>query len=140
MRVTDALRGEHAAMQPQLRYVREMTKPGRSMEPTVVKALSAALKQTIYAHSSLEDSLLYQRWKKIPVVRHALREHSEIHELLDQAAAEGDPAVLNHAVRLTLGHFAEEERDAFPVLEKQLSADELAALGLEWMRLRGFKV
>ncbi len=110
------------------------------MESAVVKATAAALKQSIYAHSSIEDVLLYEKWKKLPVVRHALREHKEIEELLAQAVSEGDPAVLNHAVRLALGHFAEEEKDVFPLLEQKISPDELASLGVQWMQLSGFKI
>lgn len=140
MRITDALRGEHAAMRPLLRHFRESTKPGTKMDPSMVKANATTLKQIIHAHASIEDALLFQKWKKFPVVRHALREHTEIEELLDQAAQEGDQKVLNHAVRLTLGHFAEEEKDAFPLLEKELTRAQLAQISLEYIQLRAIKL
>lgn len=140
MKITDAIRGEHAAMRPLLRHVRESTKPGATMEPPIVKANATALKQIIRAHASMEDALLFERWKKFPVVRHALNEHKEIEGLLDQAIADGDQKVLNHAVRLALGHFAEEEKDVFPLLEKELSKNQLAQLGMEWAQLRGIKL
>lgn len=140
MRITDAIRGEHAAMRPLLRHIREMTKPGVTMDAPIVKANATALKQIIRAHATIEDALLFEKLKKFPVVRHALREHTEIEELLDQAAADGDQKVLNHAVRLALGHFAEEERDVFPLLEKELPKNKLAQLGVEWAQLRGIKL
>lgn len=140
MRITDAIRGEHAAMRPLLRHIRESTKPGVAMDAAIVTANATALKQIIRAHSSIEDALLFEKWKKFPVVRHALREHKEIEELLDQAIADGDQKVLNHAVRLALGHFAEEERDVFPLLEKELPKAQLAQLGMEWAQLRGIKL
>ena len=140
MRITDAIRGEHAAMRPLLRHFREATKPGAVMVPEFVKANATTLKKIIQAHASIEDALLFERWKKFPVVRHALREHREIEELLDQAITEGDQKVLNHAIRLALGHFAEEERDVFPLLEKELSKYQLAQLGLDWAQLRGIKL
>ena len=58
----------------------------------------------------------------------------------DQAIAEGDQKVLNHAIRLTLGHFAEEEKDVFPLLEKELTKNQLAQLGMDWAQLRGIKL
>jgi len=140
MRITDAFRGEHAAMRPLLRFIRESTKPEACMEPAVVKANAANLKKIIQAHSSIEDSLVYTKCKKIPAVRHALNEHKEIEGLLDQAADEGDQKVLNHAARLILGHFAEEERDVFPALEKTVPQAKLAQLGLEWAQLRAIKL
>ncbi len=141
MRITDAFRGEHAAMRPLLRHIRETTKPGTKVGPSVVKALASAYKKSIFAHASVEDQLLFEKYKKAsPFVRHALREHKEIDELFDQAAEDGDQKVLNHAVRLTLGHFAEEERDVFPFLEKTVSKEELASLGLQYMELRGVKI
>lgn len=140
MRITDAIRGEHAAMRPLLRHFRESTKPGTTMAPELVKANATSIKKIVQAHASIEDALLFEKWKKFPVVRHALREHKEIDELLDQAIAEGDQKVFNHAIRLTLGHFAEEERDVFPLLERELSKNQLAQLGMDWAQLRGIKL
>jgi hemerythrin superfamily protein len=140
MRITDAFRGEHACMRPFLRFVRESTKPGVCMEPALVKSNATALKKIVQAHASIEDSLVFERWKKVPAIRHALNEHKEIEDLLDQAAEEGDQKVLNHAVRLILGHFAEEERDVFPALEKKLPPAVLAQLGVEWAQLRAIKL
>lgn len=140
MRITDAIRGEHAAMRPLIRHFRESTKPGVTMEPALVKSNATAMKTIIRAHASVEDALLFEKWKKFPVVRHALNEHKEIEGLLDQAIKEGDQKVLNHAMRLTLGHFAEEERDVFPLLEKELTKNQLAQLGMEWAQLRQIKL
>ena len=127
-------------MRPLLRHFREATKPGAVMGQDMVRSNATAIKKIIQAHASIEDALLFERWKKFPVVRHALREHREIEELLDQAIAEGDQKVLNHAIRLTLGHFAEEEKDVFPLLEKELTKNQLAQLGMDWAQLRGIKL
>jgi hemerythrin superfamily protein len=120
--------------------LREATKPGCVMPQPLVKANACALRTMVSAHASMEDALLFEKLKRIPVVRHALNEHKEIEGLLDQAVAEGDQKVLNHAARLILGHFAEEEKDVLPLLEQKIPPAKLAQLGLDYIQLRAIKV
>jgi hypothetical protein len=142
MRITDALRGEHAAMRPLLRQLREKTAPGEKMPPPVVKTNADALWTIIRAHTTVEEPLLEllansDRRGVAEPAQHALDEHEEIQVLLKLSIQGGDQRVLNRAVRLLLGHFFEEERDVFPVAEKVLKPAKQASLGLDWLRARG---
>lgn len=140
MKITDALRGEHASMRPFLRAVREQTNAGVSMDKPVVKCNAAALKTMIRAHASVEEPYLLEQMRGNAAAEHALQEHKEIDQLLDKAASSGSQSVLNKAVRLILGHFAEEERDVFPVAEKKMSPARLSQLGTEWAQARAIRI
>lgn len=168
MRITDAIRGEHASMRPLLRQFREETDASAKADPVLVKAKASALKTIIKAHATIEEPYLFRPMLDHPrvkqavqaakaakatdapgqaierkidkVVRHALKEHKEIDTLLDKAIETGDQRALNKATRLALGHFAEEERDVFPLAEKILGANRLAQLGAEWAAARGIRL
>lgn len=140
MRITDALRGEHAAMRPMVRLVREQTRPGAKVDQSFVKSTARGIKTTIHAHATVEEPFLLAPLKSFPAAKHALEEHKEIDALLDKAIKTGDQATLHKATRLIIGHFAEEERDVFPLAEKKLCAAKLAQLGTDWALARGIKL
>lgn len=154
MRITDALRGEHASMRPLLRQFREETEAGVKTDPVLVKAKASALRTIVKAHATIEEPYLFEPMmaavkavkdeataKKIAKdVKHALKEHKEIHDLLDKAVETGDQRALNKAARLALGHFAEEERDVFPQAEALLGPNRIAELGAEWAAERGIRL
>lgn len=140
MRITDAIRGEHAAMRPLLRRIRENTKPGMRVEPEAVRCDARALKTIIHAHATIEEPLLFKPLMNFEPVRHAVEEHKEIDRLLELAIKSGDQKVLHRLAKLTLGHFAEEEEDIFPIAEKKLTQAQLARLGAEWAQARGIRM
>lgn len=140
MKITDAIRGEHAAMRPFLRQVREDTKPGANMPAAKVQVSAQALKTMIHAHATVEEPYLLKPLKNYEPARHALDEHEELEDLLDVAVKTGSQKSLHKAVKLALGHFDEEERDVFPLAEKALGLNKLAQLGAEWARARGIRM
>lgn len=156
MRITDAIRGEHASMRPLLRQFREETDASVKVDPVLVKAKASALRTIIKAHATIEEPYLFQPMLdrlKLPngvtkdlkakiekVVKHAFKEHKELDALLDQAVETGDKRALNKATRLAMGHFAEEERDVFPLAEQALGTNMLAQLGAEWAAARGIRL
>ena len=144
MRITDALRGEHAAMRPSLRQLREKTAPGEKMPKPLVKAHAEVLWTSIRAHTTVEEPLLELLAKSgreaaIKPAKHALDEHKEIELLLKLAVQGGDQRVLHRSVQLILGHFFEEEQDVFPLAEKVLSKKKQADLAIEWLKSRGIR-
>ena len=159
MRITDAIRGEHASMRPLLRQFREETDASVKANPVLVKAAASALRTIIRAHATIEESFIFEpmlahpgvkqalkdgvgdgHLKVAKVVKHALKEHKELDALLDKAVETGDQRALNKATRLALGHFAEEERDVFPMAEKLLGPNRLSDLGAEWATARGIRL
>jgi hemerythrin-like domain-containing protein len=136
MRITDAIRGEHAAMRPLLRQLRELTEPGSTMRPEFVKEHAKTLWTIIRAHTTVEEPL-FLLLRGHGSAKHALDEHKQIELLLKLAMRTGDQRVFNKGIRLTLGHFDEEERDVFPLAERVLGQAKLAQLGVEWLQARG---
>jgi len=140
MRITDALRGEHAAMRPLIRSIREQTRPGTKVGKDLVTCYANGIKTTIIAHTTVEEPFLFFQLKNEPAVKHALMEHKQIDDLLTKAIETGDQATLHKATRLIIGHFAEEEQDVFPLAEKKLCAVKLSQLGAGWAEARGIKL
>lgn len=139
-RITDALRGEHAAMRPLLRGIRESSKSGMKMDPESVRCYAKALKTIIHAHATVEEPFLLKPLQNFEPARHALEEHKEITLLTELAIKSGSQKVLHKLVCLALGHFAEEEEDLFPLAEKKLTQAQLVKLGSEWAQARAVRL
>lgn len=83
MRITDLLRGEHAAMRALLRQIRAQTASSEGMSCLVVKTNARALWTLIRAHTAVEEPLLNllansNQGKIVKDAQHALDEHEEI--------------------------------------------------------------
>lgn len=135
MRVTDAIRGEHAAMRPLIRYLRDKTKPGVNISRDLIICNSTALAMTVAAHAKLEEDLLFKCFPSVKPVKHAMAEHKQLDLLFDKAST-GDKTALHNATKLLLGHFDEEERDIFQFLDKVLTPSQQMELGIEWADMR----
>lgn len=140
MKITEAIQGEHAAMRPMLRHLREATAPGRKVDPAMIRASANMLNVSLKAHAAVEEPLLLKPLKGNEAAKHAIAEHKEITDKLNEAIRTGNQATLNYAVRLALGHFDEEERDVFPAAEKILGNAKLSALGAKYLLIRGVRL
>ena len=142
MKITEAIAGEHAAMRPMLRHLREATAPGRRVDPAMIRASAHMLNISLKAHAGVEEPLLLKplKDKGDKAAKHAIAEHKEITDKLNDAIRTGNQATLNYAVRLVLGHFDEEERDVFPAAEKLLGNTRLSELGAKYLVVRGVKL
>lgn len=140
MKITEAIAGEHAAMRPMLRHLRETTAPGRKVDPAMIRASANMLNISLKAHAAVEEPLLLKPLKDNKAAKHAIGEHKEITDKLNDAIRTGNQATLNYAVRLVLGHFDEEERDVFPAAEKLLGNAKLSELGAKYLLIRGVRL
>lgn len=153
MKITDALRGEHAAMRPFLRFVRHATRPGVRSSKVNIKSYAAALQVSLKAHTTVEESHLLDRLmtpirkgehKKMmflrAIVGESAKEHRKIEDLLGKARRTGDQASIYEAVRQTLANFDKQDREIFPVAEKVLGRRRLAMLGREWAMARAVRL
>lgn len=100
------------------------------------------LKQELAAHADAEERYFYVPLIKLDSTqesaRHAIAEHHEIDELVEQLEQTdySSPAWLKYAKDLAhkvKHHLAEEEQDYFPVAQKVLSEDRSKQLGSEYL-------
>ncbi len=136
--ITDALRGEHGVL---YRLLDHLEREIAGASAAQGRALGAFLGAALAAHAHLEDELLFTEVEgflgaaagPLVVMRH---EHALIETGLERlqraATAEEARANAEAVVETARSHFAKEEQILFPLAERFLGADRLAALGRRW--------
>lgn len=145
MRITDALRGEHAVFYAQLDHLEAELEAG--LPPGALRRHAEMLAAALEGHARLEDELLLDAAAEeaggreegaLAVMR---REHRDIEALVDEVRSAADPGragdLLLEAVRTARDHFVKEEHAAFPRAEALLGAAALERLGARWAEERG---
>lgn len=105
----------------------------------------AALARDLVAHAELEEELVYPRLEEVPElaeeIRHAYQEHHLVDVQLDELA-ELDSGLDEWSDKIHVlsevleHHLEEEEEDVFPRVRKLVPADDLKALGEEFVERR----
>ncbi len=140
MRITDALRGEHAVFY--MLFADAVSGRAERVDPDPAP-VAAALHRAILGHAHAEDDLLFRALDPHFPGAGPLACMREEHEGIEQAfvrAAESGPAAqsaLVAAIELARDHFLKEEQVLFPLAESALGANELLELGATWAELRG---
>ncbi len=145
MKITDALRGEHAILYAVFDRVERALPPTNAA--AVVREQAAILAAALLSHAKIEDQLLLPALARSGdnVVAGAMAEEHEsiaqalaaAHEADDVQAARGQ---LLAAVEEARAHFAREEQMLFPSAEAQLGRAQLEELGRRWAVARGVAV
>jgi len=138
MRITDAIRGEHAAMRPLLRHVRESTRGGAP--PAMAMANARAIKTIIRAHTTVEMPCLLGPLRNQKPVKEVVAKHRDAEVLLDNSILTGSARNLHKAVLTILDYFDREEREIFPLACKVLTPSQQMSLGTKWASMRGLKL
>ena len=138
MKLTDALRGEHAIIYELFDYVRETA--AKSDDFQDVRGAVLVLERLLLSHAQLEENLLFPHLEPhlgqagpLAVMR---AEHQEIDDLIAVAKAENAVGALKSVIAqlldLAYGHFQKEERVLFAMAQQFLDEATLAELGDEW--------
>ncbi len=146
MKITDALRGEHAVLYVLLEDVRETISDSDNID--VVKKSISTLDRALLSHAEIENNILFPALDphigQMGPLEMMRSEHQGIDELLEASRSEQDVAVLKslakQLVDLAYGHFQKEEMALFAMAEQFLSEDELSALGDQWAAKRNVEV
>ncbi len=143
MKVTDAFRGEHAALYAQFDRVEKLAS---SLELAELKQLVGTVEATLGTHATLEDELLFDALEAhlgtgpgpLYVMR---REHERVEAELARVAAatELDDARAGAAelTRVARCHFGKEEQVLFPMALELLGEQRIKELGTVWAERRG---
>lgn len=138
MKITDALRGEHAVFYAQFDRIETAVDDAGEAE---IRAMAELLAAALVTHAAIEDDLLFRAMERAPEQARgplaAMREeHEDIEGMLTAAAgapgAERAAALVRDAVALAREHFAREELMLFPAAEDALGDAVLEELGGEW--------
>ena len=146
MKLTDALRGEHAVIYQLFDFVRETV--AKSDDIQDVRGAASVLEKLIESHAQIEDDLLFPRLEPfigemgpLAVMR---SEHSGIRDFLEAARREREigalKSVLGGLLDLAHGHFQKEEMALFAMAEQFLDEAALTELGDEWAARRNVAV
>jgi len=145
MRITEALLGEHGAMNPLLDLIAQTT-PGADLVELKTRAL--CLRSALSSHAKIEDELLrpaIQPWlpPSAPAAdgTAALTDHEVIEAGLDRVLVstglEEARESLVETLTKTRAHFRKEETIIFRIAARQLAQEFQEQLGAEWARRRG---
>jgi hemerythrin-like domain-containing protein len=142
MKITEALLAEHLVFHNLFDHI-EATAP-HLKTLAEVKSLASLMESMLKAHSDTEDELfigpLEHCFEQIGQRDTFLEEHQEIDNNLKlvQGAKRTRRAcqLLLAAVAYSRKHFDKEERIVFPMAERVLKGNTLAALGQTWMEQR----
>jgi hemerythrin-like domain-containing protein len=142
MKVTEALLAEHLVFQHMFDHIEAVVPRLRTVAE--IKVLAALMETMLKAHSDTEDDLfigpLEHCFEQIGQRETLHQEHQEIDRNLKlvQRASRLKPAqnLLLAAVAYSRKHFDKEERIIFPLAERVLKIETLAALGQAWMDQR----
>lgn len=145
MKLTDALKGEHGAMNPLLSFIRARVHSASIEE---VRVLAACLESVLISHADIEDAIL-----RPPIEEHlpvpppgpdgspGPTDHQVIRQMLTgaltAASLEEARRLLLQTVDAALKHFAKEETRIFQIAEREMSGGMLVELGAEWAARRG---
>ncbi len=142
MKITDALRGEHAIMYELFEYVRETA--DKSDDVQDIRGAVAALERALVPHARIEENMLFPHLE--PHLGQAgplavmLSEHERLEELLTAAIGETDPgalkSVIGQLLELAYDHFHKEEQVLFGMAQQFLDEAKLTELGNEWAASR----
>jgi hemerythrin-like domain-containing protein len=142
MKITDALRGEHAVIYELFEYVRETA--DKSDDVQDVHGAVAALERALVPHAKVEENLLFPnleaRLGQAGPLAVMLSEHQRLEELLTAAIRENDPgalkSVIGQLLELAYNHFHKEEQVLFGMAQQFLDEAKLTELGDEWAASR----
>ena len=146
MKLTDALRGEHAVLYELFAYLDGTIRNSDDLRD--IRAAVLVVERLLVSHARLEEDLLFPRLEPhlgqmgpLAVMR---AEHSRIDGLLKAARQEDEVAALKSLVgellRLTYGHFQKEESVLFDMAERFLGGAALAEMGDQWAVTRNVVV
>jgi regulator of cell morphogenesis and NO signaling len=142
MRITDALRAEHAVLTAKLEELERTL--ARNTHLAELKSKAARLAADLLPHAKLEDELLFPALPSLsgqsgPIAMMRI-EHEEIESSLLRIANEFDrPRLLETLKRvLTVArqHFVKEDEVLFPMAEEFLGEPRLAELGAKFAEFR----
>ncbi|MDH3231627.1 MAG: hemerythrin domain-containing protein [Alphaproteobacteria bacterium] len=142
MKLTDALRGEHAVLYDVFAYLDETMRNTDDMQD--IRGAVSVVERLLLSHARIEEDLLFPRLEPhlgemgpLAVMR---AEHGRIDGLLDAARQEDDVAALKSLIgellTLAYGHFQKEESVLFDMAERFLGAATLTELGGQWAAAR----
>jgi hemerythrin-like domain-containing protein len=142
MKLTDALRGEHAVLYELFAYLNETI--GKSDDMRDVRGAVSVLDRLLVSHARIEEDLLFPRLEPhlgemgpLAVMR---AEHGRIEGLLAAARQENDVAALKALIgellHLAYGHFRKEETVLFDMAERFLGGAALTEMGEQWAASR----
>ena len=146
MKLTDALRGEHAILYELFNGVRETLND--SEDVNVIRTAVAMLERNLRSHAAIEDEFLFPELDphigNLGPLEMMRTEHRGIDELLEAIRHENDVAAIKGLVvdlhELAFGHFQKEEMALFGMAEQFLSEEELTTLGEKWAAKRNVDV
>ncbi len=142
MKITDALRAEHIVFHNLFDHIEKGVPRLKNLH--AVQAVTAVLEGVLEDHGTVENNLLLEPLEtSLGQIGHLENFHEE-HEVIDLAlrnikscrSLKNGKTLLLRAVQLSRQHFDKEERVVFPLIEKQLKAKTLAALGARWAQQR----
>ena len=142
MKLTDALRGEHAVIYELFDYVRDTAANSDDLQD--VRGSVRVLERLLLSHAKVEENLLFPQLEPhlgqagpLAVMR---AEHQEIDDLFATAKTQNTigalKSVITQLLELAYGHFQKEEGVLFAMAQQFLDEAKLAALGDEWAALR----
>ena len=142
MKITEALFAEHQVFHNMFDHIESAAPHFKTLAE--VKALAALLESMLRSHADTEDGLfigpLEHCFEQIGQRDSFMQEHQEMDENLQlvQSASRFESARerLLAAVAHSRRHFDREERIVFPLAERVLKHETLAALGEAWVEQR----
>lgn len=143
MKVTDAIRGEHAVYYAWLDEFEELVEGDDS--PVSIPAFARLFQSALAGHAMLEDELLFGRLEGVEAAEEALEAVRDDHHRLNDGLSElvemddGSEArtVARDLIELAREHFGREETSVLPVAERELDDAVLEEAGGEWADRRG---
>jgi hemerythrin-like domain-containing protein len=142
MKITEALLAEHLVFHNMLDHIETTTPKLKTLAE--LKSLAALLESMLKAHSRTEDQLfigpLEHCFEQLGQRDAFMEEHAEmdghLRRIRQAKRLKEAQGLLLSAVRYSREHFDKEERIVFPMAERILKAETLAALGQTWMQQR----
>lgn len=142
MKITDAIRGEHAVYYA---WLDELEQLASSEKPKVsIPAFCELFRSTLGTHAMLEDELLFGALDSIESAKEPLQEvrndHRELYDMLNELCDVTDSSqarqLARQVVQLGRVHFTREEDTLFPLAEQHLDKKRLLDAGDEWAKRR----
>ena len=138
MKLTDALRGEHAIIYELFDYVRDTSAKSDALEE--VRGAVLVLERLLLSHARVEEDLLFPNLEPhlgqagpLAVMR---AEHQEIDDLIalakEEKAVGALKSVIGQLLELAYGHFQKEEMVLFTMAQQFLDEATLTELGDQW--------
>ncbi len=136
--ITEALTTEHRVFTAIFDHIERVLPEAQRVEE--VRLLAGLVEALLRAHSEAETNLAYVALDHVLADRGELDQLHQDHHEIDgrlrgaQAAKDRGEArrLLKGALRVSREHFAREEQAVFPLINRSLSPEVLAALGKAW--------